>query len=136
MRIGSSLNQSLTAKLEQRLNLQQLILTEQILNLPAGSLDTLLVAMASNPERSESVIQSQPKNAGDRSGDRLRSFYADFVGSQGTSLTNNGVIPTFNPVDLGVLFGKEAEMRINPDVIYLGRENEKPRIEFAPHIAP
>ena len=78
--MGLRLEQALSQNLEQRIAIQQVMLTAQVLSLPVGAVDVLLTAIASNPERAEKMIESSETNPR-HSEHSLKSLYSGLVGS-------------------------------------------------------
>ena len=129
--------QHLSIGLEQRLGLQQIMLTSQVLSMPIGALDILLVALVSNPQHAEEIIRESRREKSDGRNHGLKSLYGGLVTEGGSQKKDfGGTITTFNPENMARLFGKESEILIVPDVTYVGKENNKPEMEFSSHLSP
>lgn len=121
--------------IKQKLGLSQVIEFSHLMSVPDEVLNTVAGAIIYNTDSVEKALQKR-KREGYPAGNGMHKVQAVFssLPSDGSPAGRGGLI--ISP-DLRALEGRLGtyQTRINPDVTYIGRRNEKPEIVFSDHIS-
>jgi DNA-directed RNA polymerase specialized sigma54-like protein len=113
MRQSAQLKQQMS--LRKELNMSQL-LRANILSLPPKALDFLINLVVTNPEKADAIIRNKSKH---RKG-VINALYDGF-----------GAVAAKNLKPLEKLVDEDAKVECIPDVVYIGRKNDRPKIIFS-----
>lgn len=141
MDLKLGMNRSLDLRTELKLSQCQLVARIELAHLmsvPDEALSLVAGAITLNPQKVEEVLSSDKKQKKDCFVDeKVRSIYSGLVPIESESTfnksSNQGLIISPNLKSLEQAVG-QYEIRITPDVTYVGRRDEKPEIVYSDHI--
>ena len=120
-------------QLSQRLPLSQTIDFANIMTLPIITLDSVIDRISENPNDTEKILKDLKEEREGVSG-IIKSAFGDLVKDKTPKPNKKGIIMTPNLEVLSDVFDQPKDEEIIPDVIFHGKENNKPEIYFASHL--
>jgi hypothetical protein len=128
-----SLVQSQSLRLEQRVELRQVIQTAQLFSFSDEVLSAVMDTIVSSPDIVEGVLRKHEGKKDDCPiGGQVQSVYSTFGVPSGRP-GKGGLITSFHLDSLEECVD-DRTITVTPDVIFEGVENGKPRIEYSKHL--
>ncbi|MBI1970817.1 hypothetical protein HYS47_03650 [Candidatus Woesearchaeota archaeon] len=126
-----AITQQLTTNLSQRLHLSQVIEFAHLLAVPDEVFSAVSDAVSADPARTEAVLQETA--APTYIDDKVKNLFTTLIPASENPTNRRGIIitPVLGPLK-GYVPGTEVE--ITPDVLYIGRKQDKPEIIFSGHL--
>lgn len=131
MEIRLELKQSL----RQNLDIVQKIELTNLMAIPDEILSTITKIITDNPDKIESILQhkkqEKKKEFAPDSASKVKTIYSSWIPSKGGDAKGRIISPEIISLED---FFNENIINITPDVTYIGKKNNKPKIIFSDHL--
>lgn len=106
--------------------------TQELLSLHPTAIDSLIYAIQLDPKKADKELKELKADKEPQG--RIRAILG-YINAPGTATSEGkGIVLSPRMGNLADIVKREANIVYTPDVTFTGRKNEKPAIEYAPHL--